>query len=351
LALCSVSLIPACGGDGRVDPGPAPADLQTAGSYQVVSTYDLTVGSVLPQPVAEYAQTVVGLRKDPAGTIFTLLDQAGVPLASDLLGALPDVLANEIKGWINDFVAHDVYGDATVASELDALTAAIETVLARPDVVSALDVSVSDEHGTVTATHTLEELRYHLYGGAVEVAVPIVPPSGTPAPLLVVSTTATGRVTAGLGTEDARLTVDNHAFGVPYGTFALMAIDQAARQRFGTDLRGMLGLLVDCDAMAASVANRCVLSACVGHQSQLAAVCNSGLDLVYSDLRDRIVELNFDALRLQHGDAEMWDASPAGAAADRRIDRLAAGAWDARIDFGMGARAVNGTFTATRASY
>src|SRR5689334_2747662 len=124
-----------CGEDAP-DPGPAPADLEVAGTYEVVSTYDFTVGAVLPEPVAKYAQAITGLGTDPAGTLFLLLDEAGVPLASDLLDALPDAVANQIKGWINEFVLNRVYGDSNVKAELDALAAAIQTVLARPDVIS-----------------------------------------------------------------------------------------------------------------------------------------------------------------------------------------------------------------------
>src|SRR5689334_22765341 len=124
-----------CGDGGAADPGPPPADLRVDGNYQIVSTYDLTAGSVLPEPVATYAQEIAGLRNDPAGTMFKLLDDAGVPLASDLIGALPGPVADQLKSAVNDFFAADLYGNARVSSELDALTAVIQTVLARPDVV------------------------------------------------------------------------------------------------------------------------------------------------------------------------------------------------------------------------
>src|SRR5262249_30211624 len=133
----------------------------------------------LPDPVATYAQDIVGLRTDPAGTMFKLLDDAGVSLASDLIDALPGPVADRLKKSINDFFAADVYGDARVASELDALTAALETVVARPELVSQLSVAAPDATGATTATHRLEELRYHLDGGATQITIPIVAPPGT----------------------------------------------------------------------------------------------------------------------------------------------------------------------------
>jgi hypothetical protein len=337
----------ACDDGAAPDRGPPPADLRVDGSYQIVSSYDLTAGAVLPEPVADYAQEIVGLRKDPAGTMFKLLDDAGVPLASDLMDALPGPVADQLKKAINDFFAAQVYGDARASSELDTLTAAVETVVARPDVVSQLSLLAPDATGATTATHRLEELRYHLDGGAVEITVPIVTPAGAADSALTLETGATARVTLGEAGEDAHLDVGDHAFGVPYGTYVLGAVDQVMEQRYGTDLRGALGRLVDCDAMATSVAGTCVLGACIGHPSTLAAICDAGLDLAYQQATDRVRALRFDALR-QSGQAQMWDAATPGDASDRRIDRLAAGRWAASIDFGMGPRNVAATFAGTR---
>ena len=61
-----------------------------------------------------------------------------MPLASDLVAALPGPVANQLKDWINEYVAGRLYGNAGVKSELDALAAAIQTVIARPDVVSKI---------------------------------------------------------------------------------------------------------------------------------------------------------------------------------------------------------------------
>jgi len=340
----------ACDDDGgAADPGPPPADLRVDGDYQIVSTYDLTVGTVLPESVATYAQDIVGLRSDPAGTMFKLLDDAGVPLASDLLDALPDALADELKKAINEFFAADVYGDARVASELDLLTTAIQTVLARPDVVSQLSLSAPDATGAITVTHRLQELRYRPYDGAAEIVIPIVAPPPPVSSIVTLETTATGRVTRGLAGEDAHLQVGDHAFGLPYGSYVLAALDQAAGRRYGTNLRGALRLLMDCDGMAASVAGKCVLGACIGHQSTLVAICDSGVDLAYEKLTERIRELNFDALR-QNGQAQMWDAAAAGDTGDLSIDRVTTGSWAASVDFGMGARNVAATFAGARAT-
>jgi hypothetical protein len=346
LALLVVVSAAGCGED-EAAPGPAPADLEVAGSYELVSTYDFTVANVLPDPVATYAQTLTGLSTDPANTLFELLDEAGVPIASDLLSALPSPIANQLESWINDAIFGRQYGNSSVKSELDALAAALQTVVARPDIVSALQVDSPDANGAITATHALEKLHYTLYGGTTEITVPISDAAAA-GPLVTLRTMADGRVTAPLSNEDAHIQIGDHAFGIGYGSYALAALDQALRARFGTDLRGALGQLVDCAAMAHAVASRCVLGACVGHQDTLTAICGDGLDLVYQDIRARIEGLRIDALHLTAGQAQMWDAPADGAALDRRVDRLSTGKWAAQVDFGMGARDVHATFAGTR---
>jgi len=223
----------------------------------------------------------------------------------------------------------------------------METVLARPEVVSQLSLAAPDATGATTATHRLEELRYHLDEGATELVVPIVTPAGA-TPVLTLESVAPTRVTLGTAGEDAHVQIGDHAFGVPYGNYVLAALDQAMNQRYGTDLRGALGLLVDCQAMAASLAGKCVLGACIGHQSTLAAICDDGVALAYRQMSDRILALRFDALT-QNGQAQMWDAATPGDPDDRVIDRLAGGHWAASVDFGMGPRSVSATFAGTRA--
>jgi hypothetical protein len=335
------------GGDG--DLGPAPQGLRVDGDYELVSSYDLTVGSVLPEPVASYTQVIVGLRSDPAGTMFQLLDDAGVPLASDLTSALPSVVSDKLKSWMNEALSSQSYGGVSASSQLDALAAALQTVTARPDVASRLSLSVPDAHGDVEATHTLEELRYSLFGGEIQVTVPIV--TASTSGLITVQAAPAGRVTAARGGEDAHLFMGDHAFGVEYGTYAFQALDQGVRARFGTDVRGVLGGLVDCASMATSVSSRCLFDVCVGHQQSLEAICEAGLDLAYDQLRGQVQDLRLDALRLSSGEAQLWDAPAAGGPTDSRVDRVAAGTWNASLDFGMGPRAVTGTFTGTRVAW
>lgn len=341
-----------CGGDGKVGAGPPPADLVIAGAYDLVSAFDLTTSALLPEPAYGYLQDLKSLRDDPAATFFRLLEDAGVPLAGSLLAVLPGPLASRVKGWINEYVFGATFQGTKVTTELDLLLEQAAEVLTRFQVGSDLLLRLPDAGGNTTAAHGVRTLRFSLWGGTIPVVVPIDLPAITlPNEIFVTDAETSALVTAGGGgsAADARLVLGDHAFGIPYGRLAFGALNLGSHQRYGADVRGALGALFACSSLGASVAQRCVLGVCVGHAAEVTAICERGLDEVVARMRERIEALNFNALRLKSGRAEMWDEpATARATADRRIDLLDDGYWDASIDIGMGARAVPATFAGAR---
>ena len=331
---------------------PPPDALLTTGTYALESRFGLPTSAIVPDPVGSYLPVLEGLRDHPAETLFLVLEEAGVPLAGDLLGALPSALTGRVKGWIDDYVGTAAFEGTPVRTELDRLIEASEQVLTTFDLDSTLALADRDVAGRAAAVHRLETLRWTLYDGTIAVAVPIVePPAPAPQGVLVREATLETTLVAGTRGADADARLGDHSFGLPYGAYALQALDQAMQARYGTDLRGALGRLINCPALAASVANRCLLTVCVGHRAELEAVCDAGLDLVAEDLRDRIRAMSFEALRLSSGTAAMWDAPEGGGegvAKDGRIDRLASGVWTADLDIGVGPRRVPATFIGTR---
>jgi hypothetical protein len=330
---------------------PPPADLTIAGKYELTTEIDLTASSLVPDPVHTYLDILARLRDDPAGALFAVLDEAGVPLASDLEAALPDIVDDRLEGWINDYVLAARYQGTPVRDEIAAVVDAASTVLTRFELASSLDVPAPDAQGWAETTHRLQELRYTLYDGSLRLSVPLDPKALDPAAAdlaLVVERRPMARASAGQAGSDAHLAVEDHTFGVPYGAYAYVVLDEALRDRYGVGIRGALGALLDCPALGAAVGGRCVLGLCVGHAADLTAICEQGLDLVAEQVRDRIQDLSFDALYLQHGDAALWDAPAPGGSRDGRVDRLDGGVWKASIDLGGGAHDVPARFTGTR---
>jgi hypothetical protein len=321
--LGALAAMTGCGAD-HVDPAleDAAAGLPPVGApgtYAVTTSIEVTAAAVLPEPVSGYLEILRRLRDDPGGTFFELLDAAGVPLVAELRAALPDRVERELTGWINAAIP------AELRAEIDALLAVADTALTRFELLSELDLPHPDAAGRARATHRLTAVRFGVAGDPVVIPIPESP--GLP----LVTESAVDATIAG-----ARLALGDHAFGLRHGELVYALLEATAHARFGVGLREALGELVSCPAVAAEVAARCVVGICVGHQAELEALCERGLDEVIEELFERLVELRFDALRLASGEAGIGVAG------------LEAGVWRASLDAGMGPRVVPATFTAAR---
>jgi len=263
------------------------------GTYDVTTTVDLTA-TVLPAPASEYVETLAEFRRDPADALFRLLDDAGVPLVAELRAALRDVLEDRLADWLDDAIL----GRPGVAAALDALVAAAETTLVRLELDSELALSSSG------ATHRLRRLRFP---GGVEVALPDL-----------------GAESADVHLTSDRLAIGAHGFGLRLGDAVLAALDATAHARYGMGFRETLSAIVDCPAVAADVADICVVGVCVGHAEALESLCEQGIDLLADEIARRIGGLDIQVLALHGGQTTV-----AG-------DRLTSGTWDAELDFGLG---------------
>jgi hypothetical protein len=337
LAVCALLLV-FTGCD--ADEGTAPtlpltdAGASATGNYALTTTLDLPASLVAPQQAADAFATLQGLRKDPARTLFDLAEQAGVPHAQTLHQALPDILQSRLDGWINAFVTHAVFEGRPVNGELDALIAAGARLQLQVDLLSDLSLSAPDPGGTCAATHTVRALRLTALPDQGAITIPALP-----APIASGATEArlAVRLSAPRAHGDALVTAGDHAFGLPIGQYMVAALDASLRQRYGADLRGLLGSMIDCRAMATSVARECLGPACVGHESELESVCGSGLDELADQVRQRLLEHDFKALHFASGTADF--TAP---------DRLDGGVWKVSVNMGTGERGVAGRFTGAR---
>jgi hypothetical protein len=280
------------------------------GSYQVTTTFDLTASSVAPDPAYDALTTLTELRDDPAALIFDLLDAAGVPLVGDLRDALPGYLEDQLEDWIDAALAA-----SGMADELDLVIAQSQTVLTQADMISIIDLPAPDEDGHMVAEHTITALRW-------------APPVGGELSISLEGAGIDRSVEA--WAEPARyggqVAFGKHDFALPYGEYAWGAINKAMIDRTGKDLRGQLAAIADCPAIAAGIADNCVFGVCVGHESELTAICELGLDAAVEQAHEQIASYQFTAVALQSG---------ACAVTSRGMHK---GAWNARIDAGMGAR-------------
>jgi hypothetical protein len=286
-----------------------------SGAYDLVSEIDITTSSLLPQTAYQYYDLLRRFRDDPSETIIYLLDEAGIPLVDELFAALPSSLETRVKGWVNEYLQSHVFESGPVADQLNLILEYGEMSLTQVELLTKLDLA------TTPARHRLVALRFHIGGEAIDVAVP----AGAPAPFAF-------DVTVEASVVGDTLDLGDHAFGVEYGKLAWLAFNEALRRHYGLDLRDTLGLVVDCPALASSVASRCTYGACVGHADEIEAICDAGLDQLVLQMQDKVEAESFDAVHLARGKASIDD------------DSIERGVWSCEIDMGQGPRSVPATF-------
>lgn len=331
--LAGLVLLGACGDDQDVRAWPADvAPPVLAGAFDLRTDMQLPATVLAPAAVAELFQDLHATRDDPAGTWFALLKHAGLPQAQQLLDVLPSVLSGKLKGWINESAASHLKAGSADRNTLDALIDESMRLLARFDLLTTL--TFDGAAPPRNATHAFAGLEFKI--AALNVSVPVPRFLVERSQPLVLETQTGVALLRGAGGV-AVLELSDHAFGIPFGEYAWAAINVRQRQRNGLDLRGELGRIFDCARLAGDVASRCVGPVCVGHRAEIQGVCEAGLDRVADSIKAKIIAMNFDAVRFASGTCELLPPKS-----------LAKGEWDASVDMGQGARAVDAWFVGSQ---
>lgn len=278
------------------------------GTYHVRTTIDLTVDALLPAAIHDKVRLLRAFSQDPARTLFDVAEEAGVPAVGELRDALPAYVEDELYGWIDDEIAALEVEGVTVTQHAANLAAFAEQSLGT----FALDSSLTVRGAA--ATHVLERLDLHPAGLGVSFPLSALP-----------NTTAS----ATCSSTDGTFAIGAHGFSMPYGEYAWEALAAYV------DIRASIGAAVRCEAIAAGVADNCVLGVCVGHAPALTEICERGLDEIVERIHDEFTATRLDLLQLDGGTAAITEHGLTGV-------------WAARIDLGQGLRDAPATFRATR---
>jgi hypothetical protein len=338
----------ALGPDGMpVGPDGKPLPAKLDGRYELTTAFDLTATGVLPKVTNETLKALSEFKEKPSATIVDLMDAANVPLVTTVLDAVPTAIRDYVLGYIDDHVFKALYQAVPVTQRLAALLDDMASLVTNFQLVTALDLPPGNDVGDATAKHAITGLAYdwdsqHHVVRAPDLIAQISEQS--------VQANAVALEQRSPELESGRLKVGDHTFSVPIGQFAVYAADELAKARFGaTDLRGALGKLVDCDALASSVANECIAGEiCVGHEDDLKSLCTTGLDLLVGAVQAALKGFDVPVLRLQDGVAQMWDAPTPGGPLDATVDRIDHGFWTATISLGPTAHPMVATFGGQR---
>ena len=184
--------------------------------------------------------------------------------------------------------------------------------------------------GDGTVTHTLTALDFTPAGLDTHIAF-----AGLPGD--ITSATTTCETTA------LSITIGDHGYSLAYGEYAWRAMEAAFVQQYGIGIYDGIHAAGNCEGLATAISQKCYWDYCVGHKAELKAICVRGVDEAINRAYEKLAAHRFDLVHFLSGTAQLVDAD-----ADLVVEALAAGAWDAEINAGMGLRHVPATFTATK---
>lgn len=312
------------GGYGDVGTQEDPVPART-GPYQLTTTVDFTVEAILPAQVEEVVVTLRDFSTNPARAILDLAERRGVPAVGILRAALPGALEDKLEEWINAEIVKLRIAGKPITVYAGEIAMLAEIALTQFAVDSELAV------GKTGSTHRITGLDLRPAG--LDFRVPI---SGLASDILTQQPAITVEDRGALGFGDQH-------FGLAYGEYAWQGVEAASTLLFGKGVRATLGTVIDCTALARTVADKCLLGVCVGHETELRQICTGGLDAVVDFAHDKLAAMRLDVLRLAEGSALLIDDDGDGFG-----DRITDGVWKAELNLGMGLRHAPATFTGSR---
>jgi len=314
------------GSDGTGDSGGSagnpvkPAPFKTD-PYPIVNQVDITAEVILPAQAELVVSTLRELSTDPAHALITIADEAGVPAVGTLYNLLPGILKDQLEGWINNEIAKVKINGVSITTYAGQIGGLADAALTHFTVDSELLF-----HGQ-TATHRITALDLSPTG--INFKLPIGGLAGD----LLSQDASVFLVTGGA------VKLGEQHFGLDYGEYAWEGLEVASQVLFGDDVRAALGNAINCPNLAHTIANKCVFTVCVGHQAELTAICEGGLDAIVNFAHDRMAALRLDVLHLASGQAHLIDDDGDGA-----FDRITGGTWQAELNLGLGLRPTTASF-------
>jgi hypothetical protein len=317
-----LALIVTSAGCAATDPPPAgyPVGLGTATDpLPNADGYDVQSRVVMPIGNANVDAAITRMQSfSTAGGATLLAAGAGTP-SGQVLAALPSALRAQLAGWIDVELDKQHLGTATMRQALGDIATMAHTIANGFTLESNLSITPTG------ALHSLTDLNFR--PDALDVVVPIGD---------LMADEITQRPTSQVGAGGALEVGDEH-FALALGNHAWKALDLAVGSKYGGNLTAVQQL--DCRAVAQAVAARCISGTCVGHQSDVLAVCQAGMTALVADLSDALSPIVLDAHFIA-GTAKLVDANGDG------IAESLSGTWEAENDVGLGATSMEIAFTA-----
>lgn len=335
-----------------VDENGVPVAPRLHGKYELYNKFDLTSTGVLPDVANTTLKALSDFRESPSSTIVQLIDAANLPVVDQVLGVIPGAVKDLVFGWIDEAVFKQLYQQVPVTKQIAGMLDDLASIVTQFELVTTLDMPEGDAVGDARSPHNISGVAYNWSEKRHVINAP---------ELLVNLTTQTPKTNAILleklsdDHETGRLKIGDHTFKIPVGSFTVYAADKLVQEKYGVaNLREAVGKVVNCGAIAKTVATKCIDpwgpgKVCVGNEKELKGLCTTGLDVIVGVLIGQIKGLDIPLLKLEEGTAQMWDAPAAGQPLDAIVSRIDKGFWMASINAGGPTpKPVIATFTGKR---
>lgn len=319
---CGTTSTPQDWGPGLGTPdNPVPND---ESPYLIASQIDVTIEQIVPAQIEAVVATLRQFSTNPARALITLAERIGVPEASTIYSILPSPLRGKFEGFINSEIAKAEINGTPITEYASDFAELFERALTKVELASRLTITGHTADHTLTALDLRPGVDYVQPIGGVASDVLTQHPE-----LTVV--------------EGGAISLSHQHFGFGYGEYAWQALDGFSRRAFGNDIKTVFENAVNCGGLAHTIANKCVLGVCVGHEREITAVCRGGVGAIVDSVHSELAKHRIEALRLAAGSAVMVDDDGDGLA-----DRLIDGSWQAELNLGLGLRHTNASFQGTR---
>ena len=334
-----------------VGPDGKPLAAKLEGRYELSNYFDLTSAGVFPDVANDTLKALSNFKEKPTQTFVDLLDAANVPIVPTVINAIPSFIRGQVLGFIDDHIFKSLYQNVPFAKTLTSLLDDLATITTKFELVTTLDLPPGDAIGNSQASHTFAGVAYTFNDKRNMINAPDVIKN------LEVQSVAANAVALekkSVELESARLKIGDHKFNVPIGSFAVLAADNLAKDKFGAvNLRDAIGKVINCEALAQDVSTRCIDPVgpgkiCVDHKSEIKGLCNAGLDVLVGTIQSQIKRLDLPLLHMKEGEAQMWDAATDKGPLDATIDRIDHGYWTASVNVGKSDKTILATFIGRR---
>jgi hypothetical protein len=314
-------------GPGLGDPeNPVPQSAEE-GPYATKTMMDFTAEQLLPPQVEDVVLVLRTFGENPAKGLIKAADTGGLRFLEELYSVLPGALEDKFEGWLNGEINKVRINGKTLAEYSAEVAKLAEFALTKFEIDS--DLSITPEG----ATHTLTAVDFTPVG--INFRIPI---SGIASDILTQHPTV-------FVNEGGGFTLGDETFGLRIGEYAWAGANAGVAAMFGNDIKTSLENAINCPAIAKTIADKCVLGVCVGHESLIKDLCVGSRDLFVDQLHALFAKLNLDAFHMASGTARLVDDDGDGIA-----DRIVDGVWDSEMNIGLGMRKAPSTFTAARTS-